>query len=176
MLLACITQNDRAYFLVKVNEVQLIEDGIYQDASVATVFGSNKCPTGIKVCVTVDAGELVKDHSIFFSFNVFSYNVNAWLLYCQLLQMSIVGRSSDGHYALNEHMKRRIYIEFFSKCILAKKNISVTSNHPGPLFKLVFKYNAAGSTGRAANEAIFYFNSADGKIMAVVPEEQRFQN
>ncbi len=85
------------YFLVKVSEVQLIEDGIYQDASIATVFGSNKCQGDIKVCVTVDTSKLLKDHLIFFSFDMFSHNVNMWLLY-----MLIGGRYCDGQFAQYE--------------------------------------------------------------------------
>ncbi len=57
-------------------------------------------------------------------------------------------------------------LNFSQFLILAKKNISITSTHTGPLFKLVFHYSVAGVTGQAPHEAIFYFKSADGKIGA----------
>ncbi len=43
--------------LVQITGVQLIEDGVYKDTSIATVFDSDKCQSDIKVCVTVNKGK-----------------------------------------------------------------------------------------------------------------------
>ncbi len=50
----------------------------------------------------------------------------------------------------------------FFLALLDTNRIKITSTHPGPLYRLVFKYNTAGAVTKIQKDAYFYFNADDG--------------